>query len=83
LVQNRFTDEQASGTSPEIAWSKLYLGLNGKPMVPQSHLMRCIVDGGYFHKIGEKQIHACLNIKDAEIHIRHKQPWKVYEVRIV
>jgi hypothetical protein len=70
------------GVTP-LVQSKLYLGLNGKLTVPQSHLMRCLVDGGYFHKIGEKQINACLNIKDAEIAIHHKQPWKVYEVRLV
>jgi hypothetical protein len=100
LMLNRFSDEQAMiasggtrgssaaadrGTPLEIAQSKLYLGLNGKPMIPQPNLMRCIVDGGYFHKIGKKQVttkesslvYACLNIEGVEIAIRHKQPWKV------
>jgi hypothetical protein len=100
LMQNRFTDEQAMiasggtrgssaaadrGTPLQIAESKLYLGLKGKPMVPQPNLMRCIVDGGYFHKIGKKQVttkesslvYACLSIEGAEIALRHKQPWKV------
>ena len=100
LMLNRFTAEQAiiasggtrgssaaadRGTPLEIAESKLYKGLDGTLMVPQPNIMRCIVDGGYFHKIGKKQVttkesslvYACLNIEGVEIKIHHRQPWKV------
>jgi hypothetical protein len=69
----------------EIAESKLYIGLDGKPMIPQPNLLRCLVDGGRWHKIGKTQIttkessllYACLDIEGTEIPIKHKQPWKV------
>ena len=100
LICNRFTDAQAQNStngvrgssaaverqSPQdIAMSKLYLGLDGKPMIPQPNLLRCLVDGGSFHKAGKKQIttqkssilYACLDIEAAEIPIIHKQPWRV------
>ena len=73
------------GTPHEIATSKLYVGLNGKLMIPSPNLLRSIVDGGFFTKIGKKQIttarssllDACLAIDETEIKIVHKQPWKV------
>ena len=73
------------GTPLEIAEKKLYLGLDGKPMIPQPNLLRCLVDGGSFHKIGKKQIttktssmlYSCLDIEGAEIKLIHKQDWKV------
>jgi hypothetical protein len=100
LICNRFTDENAAassggsrgssaaqdrGTPLEIAESKLYRGLDGEPMVPQPNLMRCIVEGGAFHKVGKKQLttqkssqlYACLDISGAEVKLLHKQPWKV------
>jgi hypothetical protein len=100
LICNRFTDEAAEaasagsrgssagkdrGTPLEIAQSKLYIGLDGKPMIPQPNLLRCLVEGGRFHKIGRAQIttktssllFACLMIEAAEIPIIHSQPWKV------
>lgn len=100
LICNRFTDAQAQkasgGTSSSstvaerkspqaIAESKLYIGLNGKIMVPQPNLLRCVIDGGAFHKAGRKQIttksesmlFSCLDIEAAEIPIIYKQPWKV------
>ena len=100
LICNKFTDASAidassgsssssrardRGTPQEIAESKLYLGLAGKPMIPQPNLLRCLVDGGRFHKIGKVQVttakssllYACLNIDDAEIPLVHKQPWRV------
>jgi hypothetical protein len=100
LIMNRFHDEaaqnatagtsgastaQARGTPLEIAEKKLYLGLNGKPMIPQPNLLRCLVDGGYFHKAGKRQIttkktsllYAALDIEGAEIKLTHKEPWRV------
>ena len=100
LMLNRFTDEAAerasSGTSSasaaagrrtplEIAESALYKGIDGQPMIPQPNLLRCLVEGGRFHKAGKVQIttakssllYACVDIEGAEIPITHKQPWKV------
>jgi hypothetical protein len=100
LICNRFTDEAAlistsgdrgssagmdRGTPLEIAQSKLYLGLNGKPMITSPNLLRSIVDGGLFTKIGKKQVttqkssllYACLGIEAAEVEIIHQQPWRV------
>src|SRR5207302_8439175 len=100
LICNRFTDAAAEastngvrgasgaqdrGTPLEIAESKLYIGLSGKLMIPQPNLMRCLVEGGRFHKVGKTQLttaksshmYACLDIDGAEIELLHKQPWKV------
>jgi hypothetical protein len=100
LICNKFSDAAAlassegnrgssasadRGTPQEIAQSKLYLGLNGKPMIPSPNLLRCIVDGGSFTKIGKKQVtttrssmlYSCLSIDAAEIALVYKQPWKV------
>ena len=100
LMLNRFTDEAAERatngsssaasaagrrTPQETAQSALYIGLDGLPMVPQPNLLRCLVDGGRFHKAGKVQIttakssllYACVDIEGAEIPIQHKQPWKV------
>lgn len=100
IICARFTDEAAQrasagnrasaaagdrGTPHEIAASGLYIGRDGKPMIPQPNVLRCIVDGGRFFKAGKKQIttkeesllYGCLDIEEAEIPIKHKQPWKV------
>lgn len=100
LICNRFTDANAEaasngsrvasaaqdrGTPQEIAISKLYIGLDGLPMIPQPNLLRCLVDGGRFTKVGKAQItttktsilYSCLDIQGAEVAILHKQPWKV------
>ena len=100
LICNRFTDAAAEaassgtrsssansdrGTPLEIAESKLYKGLSGNPCIPQPNLLRCLVDGGQFHKVGKSQItttkksmmFSCVDIPAAEIDIIHKQPWKV------
>jgi hypothetical protein len=100
LICNRFTDAAAEassagvrgsgaaqdrGTPLEIAESKLYKGLDGKPMIPQPNLMRCIMEGGRFHKAGKTQLttsksshmYACVDIAGAEIPLLHDQPWKV------
>jgi len=100
LICNRFTDAAAEassggvrgssaaadrGTPLEIAESKIYRGLDGKPMIPQPNLMRCLVEGGRFHKVGKTQLttsksshmYACVDISGAEIPLIHRQPWKV------
>jgi hypothetical protein len=100
LICNRFTDEAAlaassgsrgSGSAQDrglpqaICEAKLYTGLDGKPMIPQPNLLRCLVEGGRFHKAGKTQIttarsshlYACLDIEGAEIPLIHEQPWKV------
>lgn len=100
LICNRFTDAAAEasstgvrgsgaaqdrGTPQEVAQSKIYIGLGGEPMIPQPNLMRCLVEGGRFHKAGKTQLttaksshmYACLDIAGAEIPLLHKQPWKV------
>jgi hypothetical protein len=100
LICNRFTDAAAEkatngtrssasaadrGTPQEIAESKLYVGANGLPMIPQPNLLRSLVDGGRFHKIGKAQVttaassmlYACADILAAEIPLEHKQPWRV------
>lgn len=100
LICNRFTDAAAMaassgsrassaaadrGTPLEIAESKLYPGLNGKPMIPQPNLLRSIIDGGSFFKVGKSQLttksssslYSCVMIDEAEIPLIHSQPWKV------
>lgn len=67
LLCNRFTDEAAqqasSGTSAAIRGSKppareqaqarLYIGADGKPVLPAPNLMRAFVDAGTFIKAGK------------------------------
>jgi hypothetical protein len=100
LILNRFTDAAAlaatsgtrgssaagdRGTPQEIAESKLYLDEQGRVSIPQPNLLRCLVDGGSFHKIGKKQVttqksslvYACLDVAGVMIPIKHKQPWVV------
>jgi hypothetical protein len=101
LICNKFTDAAAEaassgtrsaiattdrGTPLEIAASKLYVGTDGKTFViPQPNLLRCLVEGGRFHKVGKAQVttakssmlFACIDIEGAEIEIIHRQPWKV------
>jgi hypothetical protein len=100
LICNRFSDEAAiiaSGgtrgasagaerkTPQGICETKLYRGLDGGLIIPQPNLLRSLVDGGKFHKVGKKQIttkeesmmFACVDIEGAEIPLIHKQAWKV------
>lgn len=100
LICNRFTDEAAEaassgtriaiattdrGTPLEIAQKKLYIGTGGKPMIPQPNVLRCLVEGGRFHKVGKTQVttakssmlFSCVDIEGAEVPIIHQQPWKV------
>lgn len=100
LICNKFSDAAAMassngtrgssaatdrGTPLDIATSKLYVGHDEKPMIPQPNLLRCLVDGGKFHKVGKSQLttqsgsmlFACLFVEATEIPIEHDQPWKV------
>lgn len=100
LIMNSFSDAAAQastngdrgssagidrGSPQDIATAKLYIGLDGRPMIPSPNLLRAIVDGGSFTKIGKRQIttarssmlYSCLSIDAAEIKLIHKQPWKV------
>ncbi|MGO8241249.1 hypothetical protein ACC806_34495 [Rhizobium ruizarguesonis] len=100
LLCNRFTDEAAEaatsgtrssmattdrGTPIEIAASKLYHGLDGELAIPQPNLLRCLIEGGRFHKVGKSQVttqkasmlFSCVDIEGATIPIIHEQPWKV------
>lgn len=100
LICNKFTDAAAEaasngtrtsmaatdrGTPLEIARSKLY-GLDpDKPTMPQPNLLRCLVEGGRFHKAGKTQIttakssllYSCFDVQEADLPIIHEQPWKV------
>ncbi len=105
LICNKFSDAAAEkatngtsgssanadrGTPQEICESKLYVGLDGDLMIPQPNLLRCIVDGGQFHKIGKRQVstaksslvYGCLDIAGAEIPLQYNQPWTI-DVRAV
>jgi len=101
LICNRFTDAAAEaatnstrgassaadrGTPLEQAGLKLYRGGDGKTLIiPQPNLLRCLVEGGGFHKAGKSKIttqrssllYSCLDIEGAEIPILHKEPWRV------
>lgn len=101
LILNRFHDAAAEaassgtrnssaaqdrGTPREIAQQKLYTGVNGELIIPQPNLLRCLVDGGQFHKVGKTQVTTtsksllfggALDIIAAEIPIKHDQPWTV------
>lgn len=77
---------QDRGTPREIAEKKLYTGVSGEYVIPQPNLLRCLVDGGQFHKIGKAQVTTssksllyggALDILAAEIPIIHDQPWTV------
>jgi len=99
LICNRFDDSvdesgtsrstsgaaKDRGTPKEQADKKLYKGLDGKLIIPQPNLLRCIVDGGKFHKVGKSQIttqkssilYACIDIEGTEIEIVSKEGWRV------
>jgi hypothetical protein len=99
LLCNRFSDaaaESASsgtrgvgikdkGTAREQAEHKLYIGHDGKPMIPQPNLFRCVIDAGKFFKAGKSKvttqknslIPACLEVHGIEIPLQHGEPWTV------
>ncbi len=100
LLLNRFGDEEqmgategtraavatSNGDSPrDIAESKLYIGANGKPMVPGPNVFRAIIDAGTYFKVGRQKvttqksslIPSCVAVEEIEVPIRHKDPWDV------
>lgn len=99
LLCNRFTDaaQQAAtngtrlssngdkGTPREQAEQKLYLGHDGKPMIPQPNLFRCLIDAGTFFKAGKSKVTtqkssllpACVEVDGLELSLEHKEPWDV------
>lgn len=99
LLVHRFSDAEAIaateatrrskvgdlGTPREQAEQGLYIGTNGKPIIPQPNLFACIVDAGRFFKMGTSKvttqkssiIPACLMIDQLEIPIQHREPWIV------
>lgn len=101
LLCNRFTDEAISqvegkssrlstsgyrGTPKEIAEPKLYLDpVNGKPVIPQPNIYRCIIDAGKFFKAGKVKvttmksslIPSCVEMDEVHYPIKHKDPWEV------
>lgn len=99
LLCNRFTDEAQmaatrgtrmtavgdKGTPIDQAKGKLYIGHDGKPMIPQPNLFRCLIDAGQFFKAGRSKITtqktsmipACVEVEGLELPIRHREPWAV------
>src|SRR5690606_31941196 len=99
LLCNRFTDAAQmaasagtrmssvgeKGTPREQAESKLYTGADGKIVIPQPNLFRCIIDAGTFFKAGKSKvttqksslIPACVEIEGVELVLQHKEPWQV------
>jgi hypothetical protein len=73
------------GTPQEIAAKKIYRDLDGRPCIPQPNLIRCIVDGGTYHKVGKSQVttqaksmlFGCMDIPAATIPLEHRQEWVV------
>lgn len=105
LICNRFTEEAAMaatsgtrssaagrdrGTVQEIAESKLYKDVDGSLCVPTNNVLRCIVEGGRFHKVGKKQLttqkssvmFSCLYIEGSMARIEHKEKWVVFEIPV-
>lgn len=73
------------GSPREQAMQKLYVGNNGKPMIPQPNLFRCLIDAGKYFKAGKNKvttmksslIPACVEIDGVEIPIYHNDPWEI------
>lgn len=101
LLMNKFTDAAAMaatngsrgalsgdrGSPKEQAEKKLYIGADGKPMIPQPNILRCVIDGGAFFKAGRVKvttqksslIPACLGIQGIELPLSSKSGWRVDE----
>jgi hypothetical protein len=99
LLCNKFTDAAAlkassgnsmvavgdKGSPKEQAEARLYIGHNGKPMIPQPNLFRCLIDGGTFFKAGKSKvttqknslIPACVEIDGIELPLISKGGWDV------
>lgn len=73
------------GTPREQASLKLYVGHDGKPMIPQPNLFRCIIDAGTYFKAGKSKvttqksslIPACVEIDGIELPVESDEGWDV------
>lgn len=73
------------GSPRTQAEQKLYIGNDGKPMIPQPNMFRCLIDAGKFFKSGKSKvttiksslIPACVEIESVEIPIIYDEPWEV------
>ena len=99
LLMHAFTDEAAqaatagtrttskdNGTPQEQADRVIYRSeQDGKIIIPQPNLFRCILDAGKFHKVGRSKvttqksslIPAALMLNEVEYPLKHQQPWRV------
>jgi hypothetical protein len=100
LLCNKFTDAAAmkategsrmsavggdKGTPKEQAEARLYIGHEGKPVIPQPNLFRCLIDAGTFFKAGKSKvttqknslIPACVEIEGIELPLVSKEGWAV------
>ena len=82
---NRLAVVGDKGTPREQAEVRLYAGHDGKPMIPQPNLFRCLIDAGKYFKHGKSKvttqktslIPACVEVDGLELPITHKEPWTV------
>lgn len=82
---NRLSSVGEKGSPHDQAQQRLYIGHDGKPMIPQPNLFRCLIDGGQFFKAGKSKITtqktsmipACVEIEGLELPIQHHAPWSV------
>lgn len=73
------------GTPREQAQGKLYVGADGKYVIPSPNVFRAIIDAGTFFKAGKSKITtqktsmipACVSIPAVEIVIQSKDGWEV------
>ena len=74
------------GTPREQAAKYLYYSMDEKTLsIPTPNILRCIVDGGAFHKSGRSKIttkessliYACLEIEGVDAPLIYKEPWCV------
>lgn len=97
LLCNRFTDaaQQAAssgtavstvgdrGTPKEIAEESLYKDEEGRPVIPQPNLYRCIIDAGTFFKAGKSKvttqkssmIPSCVTVDGVVIPLESREGW--------
>lgn len=98
LLMNRFTDAAAiaatsgiRGSGPrsdeprDDAESRLYTNEEGVIIIPGPNLLRCITEGGKFHKAGKSKVTTLKSslipgstiFNEIYVVLEHEQPWKV------
>jgi hypothetical protein len=100
LLMNRFTEEaqmaatsntssssagREHGTPRAQAEKKIYLDQGKNVVIPQPNLLRCIMEGGRFFKVGKKQvttqksslIPACVDIPGVTLKLAYREPWDI------